>query len=58
MQVLAEHAYQDRRDGNDADGAVWAVLEAPRPDERFRTIETQSSTERAAWQGLASAGLD
>jgi hypothetical protein len=31
---------------------------ARQPDERFRTIETQSSTERAAWQGLASAGLD
>jgi hypothetical protein len=34
MQVPGEHAGQDRRDGNDADGAAGAVLEAPRLERR------------------------
>jgi hypothetical protein len=38
--------------------ARCSMSTARQPDERFRTIETQSSTERAAWSGLASAGLD
>ena len=33
-QVLAEHAYQDGRDGNDADHSFGAVLEAARLERR------------------------